>query len=117
MIDNTVSKLLIYFGFAPQRNGFKYIQIAASMFAADPSMTLKKVYETIATSYQCNAISVDSSIRNSIRAAYDSGKLARINSNLDFEIIDMSNCPTNKQFIYSLNCFLSFNNIEIPHSK
>lgn len=102
MINRDITDILIFLGFGPDKTGFVYLEDVLSHIYADPSLTLKKAYQKIMQSKNTNECTIDSSIRNAIHSAYDSGKLIRLNSKMGVDIIEKNNCPTNKLLVFCL---------------
>ena len=89
----------MYLGISPEKKGFVYLELVIAQMYDRPSMTLKEAYRAIEHSTKTNACTIDSSIRNVIHSAFDSGKLKRLNTDMRMEIVDTENCPTNKAFV------------------
>lgn len=110
---NRIYELLIFLGLAPERKGFHYLECLIEEFLSNPNMTLKEAYKKIASIVNANEYTIDSSIRNVIHSAYDSGKLLRLNQKMNFEIIDNKYCPTNKALISYLVRYLKSIRVDV----
>ncbi len=102
MNNKEITEILIFLGFGPDKTGFTYLENVLSEIYADPSLTLKKVYRKIMLLKDTTECTIDSSIRNAIHSAFDSGKLTRLNIKMGVDIIEQNICPTNKLLIFSL---------------
>ena len=106
MFNRELSELLMFLGINPDKKGFTYLELVAMQMYANPAITLKNAYTKIALSQKVNVGTIDSSIRNVIHTAFDSGKLARLNLKMGMDVLDDKICPTNKAFISLLmRCF------------
>ena len=105
-MTNELTQNLIYLGITPSKQGFNYISFVIDTMNENPCMTLKDVYNKISLTKGVNKNTIDSSIRNVIHTAYDSGKLMRLNLKIGCDVIG-DRCPTNKEFISILICYLN----------
>ncbi len=103
MKNKEITDLLISLGFKPDKVGFVYLEEVLEYIYADPSLTLKEAYKKIIQSKEAtNRCTIDGSIRNIIRSAFDSGKLMNLNKKMGIEVIEQNDCPTNKLLIFYL---------------
>lgn len=104
---------MIYVGITPDKQGFNYLSLAVAE-AKNSCNNMSKIYKKISDKFGINTCTLDSSIRNVIHFAYDSGKLKRLNQKIGFDVIG-DYCPTNKELIYIL-CHCKENNFFEPIS-
>ncbi|MCH5164715.1 MAG: hypothetical protein J1F36_06850 [Clostridiales bacterium] len=106
MFNKELLELLMFLGINPDKKGFIYLELVTMQMYDNPSLTLKDAYEKIALSKKVSTGTIDSSIRNVIHYAFDSGKLSRLNLKMGMDVLDDKICPTNKAFIsFLMRCF------------
>ncbi|MBR2970524.1 MAG: hypothetical protein IKC48_01835 [Clostridia bacterium] len=105
MNNKELCNTLIYIGITPDRKGFTYLQQAVLLVKA--TMMLKDVFHKLSIIFKTNKHTIDSSIRNAVQSAFNSGKLLRLNEKLGMEIIDKDTCPTTKVIICYLAHYLN----------
>lgn len=106
MINKEIAGLLMSLGFCPDKNGFVYLAEVIDKLSSDTSLTLREVYKKIMQTKKTTACTIDSSIRNAIHSAFQSGKLIRLNDKMEMDIIEQNICPSNKMLIYYLVYYL-----------
>ena len=99
---NELKQFLIYIGITPEKQGFNYLILAVEEVQGKAHANLSKAYNKISLKTGVNVCTLDSSIRNAIHFAYDSGKLKRLNLKIGFEFIG-DRCPTNKELVSILS--------------
>lgn len=104
-----ISELLLKVGIMPNKQGFKFLVYAIKAYIEEYS-TLKEIYKRISPSVNSNVYTIDSSIRNVIRCAYNNRKLEKFNAILGIKVID--ECPTNGEFIALASQYILFNTAE-----
>lgn len=105
MNNKDLHNTLIYIGITPDRKGFAYL--AQAVLLVKSTMMLKDVFSQLSINFNNNQHTIDSSIRNAVHAAFNSGKLLRLNEKLGMEIIDKDTCPTTKAIIFYLAHYLN----------
>lgn len=110
MIEKEIAMLLISLGFCPDKNGFTYLQEVIEKIYEEPSITLRDAYKKIVLSKKTTECTIDSSIRNAIHSAFDSGKLLRLNAKMEMDVLEQNVCPSNKMLIYYLIYYIRSKN-------
>ncbi len=117
MTDKELSEVLIYIGITPEKQGYIYLKLVINELSEKPSLKLRSAYESISKNYCVNSCTLDSSIRNAIHAAYDGGKLFRLNKLVGIDVVDESICPTNRELIMLIVNHIKFININFDNES
>ncbi len=111
MTDKELSEVFIYIGITPEKQGYNYLKLVIDELSKDPTIKLRNAYNKISTENRVNSCTLDSSIRNAIHAAYDSGKLFRLNKLIGIDVVDNTACPTNRELIMLIVNHMKFINL------
>lgn len=113
MTDKELSEILIYIGITPEKQGYTYLKLVIDELSKKPTLKLRSAYDIISVSNHVNSCTLDSSIRNAIHAAHDSGKLFRLNKLIGIDVIEEKICPTNRELIMLIVNHLKFINLTV----
>lgn len=98
MKNSTIENFLMELGITPNRKGFCHLEELIILMRNNPTMKITNAYAIVAKAHNCNAFSIDTTVRNVIHSAYNNDKLFVLNKKMGIEVID-SYCPSNKVFI------------------
>ena len=99
-LSRSAGVTLTALGVYPCRKGYAQIKDSVLYYIVHYEKgTASELYRTVAAWHGCPAATLESNIRSALKAAYNSGKLLKLNALMDADILDKSGVLPNLQFI------------------
>lgn len=101
-IDERLSNIFIRAGIPPHIKGYQFLREAVKLSVSYPDMInciTKKLYPTVATTFNTSPSKVERAIRHAIEVAWNRGKIENINSIFGIKIYGKGEKPTNGELI------------------
>ena len=101
-IDERITSVFMSIGIHAHIKGYHFLRSGIILAVNDPSVInsiTKRLYPAIAEEYDTSASKVERAIRHAIEVAWNSGKIANINSLFGIKVYSANEKPTNGEFI------------------
>lgn len=102
VLDEKLSNIFIRAGIPPHIKGYQFLREAVKLSVSKPDMInniTKKLYPSIAESFNTTASKVERAIRHAIEVAWNRGKIENINTIFGIKIYAKGEKPTNGELI------------------
>ena len=114
VLDNTVSRTLIFLGIYPCRKGHLLLKDGILYYLIQYAKgATTDLYRCVAMWHNCTPRAAESNIRSAIRAAYDTGALYKINDLLGITIVDKCYSLSNMEFISLVAQYCYYSDVSI----
>ena len=101
-LDERLSNIFISVGIPAHIKGYQFLREAIKMAIASPDIInsiTKKLYPSIAETFNTSASKVERAIRHAIEVAWNRGKIENINTIFGIKVYSSHDKPTNGEFI------------------
>lgn len=101
-LDEKIANLFISVGIPAHIKGYQFLREAIKITVDDPEIInsiTKKLYPSIAQTFNTTASKVERAIRHAIEVAWNRGKIENINQIFGMKIYSANEKPTNGEFI------------------
>lgn len=101
-LDEKIANLFISVGIPAHIKGYQFLREAIKITVDDPEIInsiTKKLYPSIAATFNTTASKVERAIRHAIEVAWNRGKIENINQIFGMKIYSANEKPTNGEFI------------------
>lgn len=101
-LDEKIANIFLSVGIPAHIKGYQFLREAIKMAIEDPEIInsiTKKLYPSIARTFQTSASKVERAIRHAIEVAWARGKIENINSIFGIKVYSSNEKPTNGEFI------------------
>lgn len=101
-MDERLSNIFIRAGIPPHIKGYQFLREAVKLSVSFPDMInsiTKKLYPTVANTFNTSPSKVERAIRHAIEVAWNRGKIENINSIFGIKIYNKGEKPTNGELI------------------
>lgn len=101
-IDEKIANIFLSVGIPAHIKGYQFLRDAIKLVVSDPSFInsiTKRLYPSIATSFDTSSSKVERAIRHAIEVAWSRGKIENINKMFGFKVYGANDKPTNGEFI------------------
>lgn len=101
-LEEKIANIFISVGIPAHIKGYQFLRDAIKLVVNEPSMInniTKKLYPTIAETFETSSSKVERAIRHAIEVAWSRGKIENINKLFGFKVYSVNDKPTNGEFI------------------
>lgn len=110
-IDKKLVDILLTVGITANLQGYSYLKASIKLAIVNPeclNSITKVLYPTVAMEYNTTPCRVERAIRHALEVSYNKGKMINLNEIFGLKILDITEKPTNSEFVALIADRLSY---------